>query len=196
MRKNIITILFFLILTLVFNYRLVGSLLLNRNPSNIAANDNVIVEFVTEISYQNLKELKNPFTPTNRFLYPFEINYYLSDASTSDLLFFLLLRPFLDSYQSLVLILLINIFLSLFVMHILLRSFKINYYISFISSLIYGFTPYISQRIQGHDTYTSIYLFPLTLLIIFKFLKAKEFKKKFILSVIFGLVPMKVSASL
>ncbi len=187
MRKNI-TILIFLIFTLAFNYRLVGGLLLNRNPDNIAANDNVIVEFTTEISYQNLKVFKNPFTPTDRFLYPFEINYSLSDTSTSNFLFFLLFRPFLDSYQLLILIVLINIFLSSFVMYILLRGFKINYYISFISSLIYGFTPYISQRIQGHDTYTSIYLFPLTLLIIFKFLKAKEFNKKLILSVIFGLV--------
>ncbi len=107
MRKNIIIILFFLIFTLVFNYRLVGGLLLNRNPSKIAANDNVIVEFVTEISYQNLKEFKNPFTPTDRFLYPFEINYSLSDTSISNFLFFLLFRPFLS--QDLYLILDLNI---------------------------------------------------------------------------------------
>ena len=188
MKKNIVFILFFLIFTLAFNYGLVNGLLLNNDPSKIVVDDSVITEFVTETSYQKLKEFKNPFTPTDRFLYPFKINYSLSDTSTSYSLPFLLFRPFLDTHRSLILIVLINILLSPFVMYILLRSFKINYYISFISSLIYGFTPFISQRIQGHYTYTPIYLFPLTLLIIFKFLKAKEFKKKLILSIIFGLV--------
>ena len=138
MKKNIVFILFFLIFTLAFNYGLVNGLLLNNDPSKIVVDDSVITEFVTETSYQKLKEFKNPFTPTDRFLYPFKINYSLSDTSTSYSLPFLLFRPFLDTHRSLILIVLINILLSPFVMYILLRSFKINYYISFISSLIYS----------------------------------------------------------
>ena len=188
MRARNITViaLVFLFVSLIFNFTLWRDLIVNT-PQKIIINDSIPNEFLFETAYQNILRLNNPFASTDKIFYPFKFNFSLSDPSTSFSLFFLFLRPFFDTYRSLLLIVFVNIFLSPLIMYFLLQKMKINQFVSFISSLVYGFMPYLSARVNSHFTYTSLYLFPLLFFIAYSFILEKKLNKKLTLSILFGL---------
>jgi hypothetical protein len=177
----------FLFISLAFNYTLWKDLF-TYNPQEIILNDSIPNEFLTETSYQNILKLKNPFV-TDKILYPFEINFSFNDPIITNVIFLFFLRPFLSIHQSSLAIVLINIFLANILMFTLLKKLKINTKAAFISACVFGFTPFISQRIvSGHYTYTTIYLFPLLFLSIYSFLISKTLRKKITYSFFTGLV--------
>lgn len=183
-------ILIFFLFNLIFNYQSWFELFSKKTPYNTPVGDSTLAEFILESNYQLIKEGKNPFIFEKKLFYPFTINVSLNDPGSSNVIFFFILRPFLGVHQSMLIVVLLNIFLANLLMYLLLRKLKINQYISVILALSYGFMPIITYRVLGHYTYTSIYVFPLIYLILVKFLEEVLFNKKIWLSILFGFLMM------
>ncbi|MFA6016654.1 MAG: hypothetical protein WC744_01040 [Patescibacteria group bacterium] len=180
---NIISIIFiFLVINYIFNFSLWKELFV----SNVTVNDNIITEYLVETSYQNILHFKNPYI-AKTILYPFETNFSMNDSSSAFVLPFMLLRPFLNTHKSILVITLIGFFLSNIFMYLLLQRFKIDKYISVLVSLVFGFMPFLSHRIQGHYSYISIYFFPLIFILFFDLIISNNLKKKTLLSIGLGI---------
>lgn len=178
----------FLLLNIFFNLKIFKEDIINYQPQKVTIDDGVVTEFLTETEYQNLTHLKNPFGSTDKILYPFKTNFSLNDTSAVNLPFLVLLRKFFSIHQATMIIALLNILFSNIMMYIFLRRLGIGYSSSFLASLVYGFSPFISQRIQGHLTYTPLYLFPLQFFLFHVFIYEKTGWKKSIFSVLLGLL--------
>jgi hypothetical protein len=177
-------ILTFILINVVFNFSLWKELFSNK----MMVSDNVITEYLVETSYQNILHFKNPFI-TKTILYPFTTNFSLNDPNTAYVLPFFILRPFFDPHKSLLLITLASFFLNNFIMYLLFRKLKINQNISAIIALVFGFTPFLSQRLLGgHLAYIPIFFFPLTFILIDHLLKLKKKSSKIYISCLFGLL--------
>lgn len=185
--RNIVLIaVSFLFISLIFNYTLWKDLF-TYTPQKIVLSDSILTELLTETSYQNILNLKNPFI-TDKILYPFETNFSFNDPIITNVIFLFFLRPFLSIHQSSLAIVLMNIFLANILMFYVLIKSNINMKAAFISACVFGFTPFIAQRIvSGHYTYTTIYLFPLLYLAIYSFIFSKTSFKKSISSFFIGL---------
>ena len=169
----------------IFNFQLWRDLVFNQ--SNIVhVSDGTITEFITEIGYQKIKAGENPFSFSNKVLYPFGINYSMNDPGTANSILFLFIRPFLSIQKSLLLIVLLNIYLAGIFMYLLLLKLSKSTSASGLFALVYAFMPFISHRLLGHFTYTPIYIFPLLGLISWHFLESKSVEVKFLLSLLFG----------
>jgi len=183
-------ILIFFGFNLIFNNQNWRELFAKKTSYNTIIGDSLLTEFMLESNYQQIKEGKNPFIFKKKLFYPFTINISLNDPGTSNVMFFFLLRPFLGVHESMLLVVLINIFLANLLMYLLLTKLKINHWLSIVLALSYGFIPIVAFRALGHYTYTSIYVFPLIFLIVLKFLEEKIIKKKILVSILFGFFMM------
>lgn len=184
MKKNLnllLLVLIFLFINLIFNFSLWKELFGAKN----LVSDNVITEFILENSYQRIVHFKNPFI-TNTILYPFRTNYSLSDPANSYTIFYFFLRPFLNPHQFIVLIVLLSFLLNNLIMYFLLIKLKLSKYTAFLFSLVFGFTPFLSHRVQGHYTYIPIFFFPLAYLIIHNLLISLNKKNKALLAIGLG----------
>lgn len=173
----------FLLINLIFNFSLWKELFGAKN----LVSDNVITEFILENSYQRITHFKNPFI-TNTILYPFRTNYSLNDPANSYTIFYFFLRPFLNPHQFIVLVVLVSFLLNNLIMYFLLIKLKLSKYTAFLFSLVFGFTPFLSHRVQGHYTYIPIFFFPLAYLIIHDFLISLNKKNKILLAITFGIL--------
>lgn len=173
----------FFLINLFFNFNLAKEIF----DKKTSVRDNIITEFLMETSYKNILKFKNPFI-TDSIFYPIKTNYSLNDPAVSFTFLFFFLRWFLNPHQIMLIIVLLNFFLNNFLMYLLLKALKFNDYISLLSSLIFGFTPFLSQRVMGHYTYIPIFFFPLTYLIILKFINSSNSKIKVSLAATFGIV--------
>ena len=120
-----------------------------------------VYEFVAETVRQNILAGKNPFAETRQVLYPLGWQFALDDVAPINGFYFLFLRPFLNIHQSLMMIVLGSVIASGLTMYILLKQLKIESLVALLSSLIFGFTPFVSERIGAHPTYVALYLFAL-----------------------------------
>ena len=177
----------FLLINVAFNINILEEILQFEQPETIQIGDGAVFEVHTEEIYQKLIKLENPFLIQKTF-YPFETNIALNDSATSFALLFIPLRIIFNTHQSILIIIMVNIFLAELGMYKLLSKFNISPIISLVFSLVYGLTPFIGIRISGHYTYTSIYFFPWLFFVIIKFLDEKERLKKFVLLIIFSIL--------
>lgn len=184
----IFVVLIFLGFNLLFNFQSWVELISPKNEYNTAVGDSTLAEFILENNYQLLIQGKNPFIIENKLFYPFDINVSLNDPGFSNVIFFFLLRPFLGIHESMLIVVLLNIFLANLFMYLLLKKLKINNAINTIIALSYGFMPVIAYRVLGHYTYTSIYIFPLVFLIILNFINTKDKNNKFYFSLLIGVL--------
>lgn len=176
----------FFFFNLLFNYRFY-QILFSSNPlDHIAQGESALAEFTVENSYQNLLKLRNPYFLSNSFFYPYTSNLSINDPGVSHALFFLFLRPFFDIHSSMLIILLLNSFLSSAIMFFLLRRMGVRISLSLLFSLCFSFTPYISYRLLGHYIYTPLYIFPLLFLLLHAFFYAEKRKMKLLFSFLFG----------
>jgi hypothetical protein len=111
----------------------------------------------------------------------------MNDSTSAFVLPFILLRPFLNPHKSILIITLLGFFLNNILMYLLLRKLKLNTASSFLGGLIFGFMPFLSQRIQGHYTYIPVYFFPLIFFLIFELIKNDDLRKKILLSIGLGI---------
>lgn len=177
----ILAILVFLFINLVFNFSLWGELFGNK----IMVSDNIVTEYLIETSYQNILHFKNPFI-TKSILYPYTTDFSLNDPNTAYVLPFFILRPFINSHKSLLIIILFGFFLNNFIMYLLLRKLKINQCLSILVSLIFGFTPFLSHRVLGHYAYISIYYYPLVFIAVKKLFESNKTTERFVICMLFG----------
>jgi hypothetical protein len=178
----------YLFISVIFNFDIWRDVV-KPAPDNILAiqGESPIYEYVAETVRLNILSGKNPFEETKNVMYPFGWNYLLDDDALVNGFYFLLLRPFLNSHQSLMLIMLLGIFLASITMFLLLKKIGIHRILAFLFGLIYGFTPFISHRVGGHPTYTALYFFPLFGLLFYSILD-KNNKNKIFYSILLGLL--------
>lgn len=172
----------FIFFNVFFNYNLWSELFEN----NVTVSDNIITEYLVETSYQNILHFKNPYI-AKTILYPFTINFSMNDSSSAFVLPFFLLRPFLDPHKSIILITLVGFFLNNVLMYLLMRKFKINKILSALMSLVFGYMPFFSHRIQGHYSYIHAYFFPLIFILILNLIENHNLKKKALLGIGLGI---------
>lgn len=190
-KSLLISVVIFILVNFIFNFQSWQEIFVKKTSYNTTVGDSTLAEFILENNYQLIKEGKNPFIVEGKLFYPFpSINLSLNDPGSSNVLFFFFLRPFFGIHESMLLVVMINIFLANLLMFLLLKKFNINNPINVIVSLSFGFLPVISYRILGHYTYTSIYLFPLVMMIVIKFFEEKNNKLKIFLSIFSGLLMM------
>lgn len=151
----------YLLFNVIFTNNIWQQVLTPEKPDEIIIQgESPIYEYVAETVRLNVLSGKNPFASTQSLLYPFGWNFALEDIAPINGLYFLLLRPFLQIHQSMMLIIVINIFLSNISMYLLLRFLNIRKDISFLGGFMYGFTPWLALRIGAHPSYTALYVFP------------------------------------
>ncbi len=177
----LIVLLIFLLVNIAFNINIWREIIQFDKVDYIQIGDGPAFETLTEEVYQKLINFENPFLIKKTF-YPFETNISLSDPAITYGILFIPFRALFETHQSMMIIVMLNLFLSEIGMYLLLKRFKIITGIAIIFSLVYAFTPFISIRIGGHYTYTSIYFFPLILYACIEFLNEKIRSKKIILS--------------
>lgn len=186
----------FLLINIIFNFQIWKEIFTPDINLRSYGGDKLIMEYITEESYQNLIKFKNPFQLNQKILYPFNINISLNDPGLTNSFFFLFLRPLFNSYRSLLIIVVLNILLSNITMYLLLSKLKVKNGIALLVSIIYVFSSFLSHRIQAHYSYTCLYYFPLLFLLGFQFVennstftKGKSKKKQnILLSTSFGIV--------
>ena len=179
----------YLAVNFLFNFNIWRDVVSSGPPNALTIQgESPIYEYVAERVRLNILAGKNPFSETKDIMYPFGWNFALDDVAPINGFYFLFLRPWLNPHQSLMLIVLLGIFTSNLTMYILIRKLGRDRFNSFLFGLVYGFTPFISYRIGGHPTYTAIYLFPLFGILIHKFLQNNQNKKRYLYSLIAGLL--------
>ncbi len=184
-------IILFIIINILFNVQTLNEIITPDSEDRVAAGDSTMAEFILENNYQNILRGENPFIIHQKLFYPFDINLSLNDPGTTNVFFFFILRPLFTIHKSMLIVVLVNSFLSNFLMYLLLKKFKISTSIAFILSLSYGFMPVAGYRLLGHYTYTSIYYFPLFFLLVLSFIEKKNFAGKASLALLFGtLMPL------
>lgn len=191
MRKTIIE--YFLIFAIIFGlstyfYPTIWQQVVATSSSNelVIQGESPVYEFVAETVRHNILVGQNPFSRTDKVLFPYGWSYALDDVAPINGFFFVPLRYFLTSHQSFMLIVFLSVVISGITMYALLREFGIRKILSLLMSLIYCFTPFVSQRIGAHPTYTALYIFSLPALCFIKFYRTKA-KTKFIYSLLFGM---------
>lgn len=136
-----------------------------------------VYEFVAETVRTNILAGKNPFTETKQVLYPMGWRYALDDVAPINGLYFVLLRPWLDPHQSMMLIALVSVIASGLAMYGLLRTLGMKFSVAGLGGLILAFTPFVSERIGAHPTYVALYLFILPIIFWLKITSAKTTSK-------------------
>lgn len=179
---------FYLAVNIIFNFKIWEQVII-REPANaiFIQGESPIYEYAAERVYQNILAGKNLFTPIADVLYPLGWNFALDDVSPIHGIYFLILRPFLSVHQSLMFISLVGIFAANVFMYLLLRFLKIEKKIAFLFALVFGFTPFISLRVGGHQSYTAIYVFPLVGLVFLNLITRKKRMEKILCSILLGI---------
>lgn len=183
--STVFILLLFILVNILFNFRSLYEIIA-PNKTEIATGDSTLAEFILENNYQNIINFRNPFIIYQKLFYPFNINLSMNDPGSSNVLFFFVLRPFMDIHQSMLIVVMVNSFLSNVCMYFLLRKLKVSNAISILLGLSFGFMPVAAYRLLGHYTYTSIYIFPLLMLVILQFIDQNKTLHKYILSVVFA----------
>lgn len=180
-----IVILFFVLLNSFF-YKNFWSQLWNDSSINEARFGEVLAtEWAMEQVYQNTDQGKNPFTSNYQMLYPFGVNFSSTDSGNG-----ILFGPFrktLSLHQTASLFVILSILLTNLGMFALLQILGVEFFLSLVISLAFGYTTFLQNR-MGHFTYFSIYVFPWFFASFFKLLKVSKTTHKVILSMICALI--------
>lgn len=155
--KLFITVILYIGISLVIHKPLWQELKFDNSKVGAVHGEIIAVEWGQEQLYRNIKQFKNPFSPVNGLLHPFGTNLLMTDSGNG--FFFTLLRPFLSSHQSNMMVWVFQVILANMGMFLLLQTFGLSAVISFLFGLAYGYMTFLALRI-GHMTYFSIYVFP------------------------------------
>lgn len=155
--KSLIIFLLYLGISLVVHRPLWKELRSDNSKIGAVHAEIIAVEWGQENLYRNIKSFKNPFSHVDGLLYPFGTNLLSSDSGNG--FFFLLLRSFLSTHQSNMIIWVSQVILANIGMFLLLEMMGISSILSFLFGLAFGYMTFLMLRI-GHMTYFSIYVFP------------------------------------
>ena len=158
-------------------------LIFDRSSINAVHGEVLATEWYLEGVYQNVINGKNPFATTQNLFYPFGTNFVSTESGNA--LYFLLIRPFLSTHQSLYLISALSIVAANLGMYLLMRLLKVSKPISFFIGLFFGYMTFLQPR-MGHLTYFSIYVFPWFYYSSFRLINDKIIWKKIIFAALTG----------
>ncbi len=165
-RPLVIASIFYLFITVVFNYTLVCNAFWSCTPSH--PSDGIITEFISETSFQHMVQGKSPYAFHQKLFYPFYTSYALADPGSGHLPFYSLLRTLhTSSHNAILIIVSFNLFLNYLIMYLLLRKLQMTFEVSLLGGLVFGAMPFISYRVLNHYTYTPIFVFPLLFLFVY-----------------------------
>ncbi len=173
------------VFTLSLNWKFVREIM--TSPSELFSSDGIITEYIVETGYQKIIRGENPYLSTNHVFYPFTVNYSLNDPGMGILPYYVLLRPIMSIHQAILTILLIHLFLAGIFMYLLLMNIGVSFFGSSIMALSFTYTPFVTERLMGHYTYVTSFVFPLMALLVVRFVRAKRITQKLIYAVLFGL---------
>ena len=156
--KNKILVLFgFILVNVIFNYNIFWhELVFDRSSIGAVWGEVEVVEWTTEKFYQTIIAGGNPFGLVYGMLYPFKLHLGLTDSGNG--IFFLILRPFLSTHQSMAVVITLSQLAASLGMYMLLRRLKIERLISFVIGLAFGYTTFIMPR-GGHLNYWCYFVF-------------------------------------
>lgn len=190
LQKNraILAVIALFLLNLVFNFQTLRDIYLIQFRNKEIVNDSLMTEFALNNNYGKITSFTNPFKPTNKIFYPYEVDLSVYGFSpNTSLIGFLFLRPFLKPLTIFLTISFFDFFLSTLFMYLLLGKFKIGCHSRFIASLIFAFSPYLSYQVFEQYSYTAIFYFPLIVLLIYSFAEASRTSTKIFCSILIGL---------
>lgn len=163
----------YLFVNILFNYHFMWTeLFFDRSKVGAIEGEIYATEWGLEQIYQKIIHFQNPFSPIKPILYPFGIASAGGDGGFS--FYYVFLRPFLSSHQTLMIIMALNLLLANIGMYALLRKMNFSKLISFFIGLCYGFMTFLTPRLGAHPGYSAIGLFPLFYLCLLTFFKAKN----------------------
>ena len=145
----------------------------------------VALEWKTEAIYQNIISDLNPFAANNKFFYPFGTD--LVSAEGGNAYFFVFLRPFLSTHQSVFAITAFGLLFSSIGMYILLRNLKMEKWTSLLFSLAFSYTTFLQPR-GAHTTYLALYVFPWFFLSLLTILQSNNLHKKILATIGMGVM--------
>jgi len=186
--SGVLVILTIFLLSLFFYRNLWNQVITKDNPNQLVIQGEYpVYEFVAETVRNNVLSFKNPFSQTNSVLYPFGWRFALDDVTPIFGFYFLLLRPFSSIHQSFILIILLGVILSGLTMYYLLILLKIEKIPSLLAALIFCFSPFVSERIGAHPSYTVFYLFTFPAIFFIKLIKENKQHQKYLFSALLGM---------
>ena len=148
----------YMIINVIFNYRVYWHQLINDLSKTGAVWGEVqAYGWLTNKFYQAIISGQNPFGLIKGIFYPFNFHLGLTDAANG--FFFLFLRPFFSVHQSMSIIVAFSLLFANIGMYLLLRTLKFDKLTSFFIGLSYGYMTFLMPR-GGHLNYWCIYLFP------------------------------------
>jgi len=178
-------ILIYFLINLVFMRTLWNQIFFDHSTVGAVYGEIYAVEWNMEKLYQNIIQFKNPFTHSESMFYPFGTNFIATDSGTA--LFFVFLRPFLSTHQSLYILTAIALFLANVGMYLLLRILRVNKLTSFLIGLAFGYMTFIHPRL-GHITYFFFYPFPWFYFCVLTIYQHKNTFHKIVAAIIAGLL--------
>ena len=185
-KPRVVVFVIFILVAIILNFGFFKEIF-SRDEFRTYAGDAVGLQYLYERAYQNLIHFKNPFAFDSKLMVPFGYSPALQDLGLSQILYFVLLRPFFSIYKTIYIGEIISLFVTEICMYQLLRELRLSRYVSFLGSLIFAFTPFIDSRIIGHFNYLQHFLFPLCSVLILKLLHQKNQKRKILISIALGL---------
>ena len=185
-RPLTIAIIFYLLVTILFNYQLFCNAFFSCTQSH--PSDGIITEYLTETSWHNFKTGQNPYAFEQKLFYPFYSTSALADPGNAHFIFFGLLRTVSSSHQALLVIVCINLLLNYLVMYALLRKLNIRFPFALIGGFMYGAMPFVSYRVLNHYTYTPLFLFPLLFICIYMLFTSTARNAKVFYAIILSII--------
>ncbi|MFH2085534.1 MAG: hypothetical protein ABII21_01995 [bacterium] len=132
------------------------------------------LEFVAETVRSNILAGKNPFATATTVMFPHGWKFAMDDVGPINGFFYLVVRPFFSTHQSLMLITLLAVVAGGVLMDALLLRLGIKSAIAWIMALVFAYTPIVTTRIGAHQTYPPLYVFPWSALIVVQMIKVKK----------------------
>jgi len=178
-------ILIYFLINVVFMRTLWNQIFFDHSTVGAVYGEIYAAEWNMEKLYQNIVHFKNPFAHSESMFYPFGTNFIATDSGVA--FFFVFLRPFLSTHQSLYVMTAISLLLANIGMYLLLRILGVNKLISFLIGFAFGYMTFIHPRL-GHITYFFFYPFSWFYLSILTIYKFKNTYIKIFASIIAGLL--------
>jgi len=159
----------------------------DKSSQLIIQGESPVYEFVAETVKNNILSFRNPFSQIKSVLFPFSWRFAMDDMMPIFGIYFLFLRPFLSIHQSFMLIVLLGIVVSGLTMYYLLSLLKIDKIPALLTALAFCFSPFVSERIGAHPSYTVFYVFTLPAIFFIKLIQEKKPHKKYLLSALLAI---------
>lgn len=169
----------FIFINFIFNFQTFKDLINTQFLGKVYVNDYTITEFV----YENLK------LSTTKLFYPFQMDLFAFGIGPNiSIALYLLFHQLFNPTASIMLVGLTSFWISTFLMFLMLRKMKIEIWVAFIVSIMFGYMPFLSYQVITQFGYIAVYFFPALYLSARSFLDGKDNRSKYLHASLFGII--------